>query len=82
MLDALVGGERDPQILPDLARAIVAIGMSLLVIVRHPLADPEARYQAIGPDHCDKRIGPERIKRNHIRQVEALAYRVTREPGA
>ena len=58
-------------------RAIVAVGRSLLVIVWHLLADPDTRYQDLGPDHYDKRIGPERIKRNHIRQLEALGYKVT-----
>lgn len=63
-------------------RAIVAVGRSILVIVWHLLSDPEARYCDLGPDHYDKRIGPERIKRNHIRQLEALGYRVTVEPAA
>lgn len=50
-------------------RAIVAIGRSLLVIVWHLLSDPNTHYQDLGPDYYDKRIGPERIKRNHIRQL-------------
>lgn len=63
-------------------RAVVAIGRSILIIVWHLLADPDAHYQDLGPEHYDKRIGPERIKRNHIRQLEALGYRVTLEPAA
>jgi transposase len=63
-------------------RAIVAVGHSLLVIVWHLLSDPDAHYQDLGPDHYDKHIGPERLKRNHIRQLEALGYRVTLEPAA
>lgn len=63
-------------------RAIVAIGRSLLVIVWHLLSDPNTHYQDLGPDYYDKRIGPERIKRNHIRQLEALGYHVTLEPAA
>jgi len=63
-------------------RAIVALGRSILVIVWHLLSDPEARFIDLGPDFYDNRIGPERKKRNHIRQLEALGYKVTLEPTA
>lgn len=63
-------------------RAIVAIGRSLLIIVWHVLSDDQQHYRDLGPDHYDKRIGPERLKRNHIRQLEALGYTVTLEPAA
>ncbi|MEV6238186.1 hypothetical protein [Lentzea sp. NPDC051838] len=58
-------------------KAIVAIGRSILVIVWHLLSDPDARYHNLGPDFCDKRISPDRKKRNRIRQLEALGYQVT-----
>jgi len=63
-------------------KAIVAIGRSILIIVWHLLNDPDTRYRDLGPEHYDHRIGPERIKRNHIRQLEALGYKVTLEPAA
>ncbi|GAA3609352.1 IS110 family transposase [Nonomuraea rosea] len=63
-------------------RAIVAVGRSILIIVWHLLSNPEARYIDLGADFYDKRIGPERKKRNHIRQLEALGYRVILEPAA
>jgi transposase len=63
-------------------RAIVAVGRSILVIVWHLLSDPEARFTDLGPDFYDNRTGPERKKRNHIRQLEALGYKVTLEPAA
>ena len=63
-------------------QAIVALGRSILVIVWHLLSDPEARFHDLGPDFYDTRIGPERKKRNHIRQLEALGYKVTLEPAA
>jgi transposase len=63
-------------------KAIVAVGRSILVIVWHLLSDPEARYQDLGADFYDNRIGPERKKRNHVRQLEALGYKVTLEPAA
>jgi hypothetical protein len=34
------------------------------------------------PQFYDTRIGPERKKRNHVRQLEALGYKVTLEPAA
>jgi transposase len=63
-------------------KAIVAIGRSILIIVWHLLCDPDTRYHDLGPEHYDNRIGPERIKRSHIRQLEALGYKVTLEPAA
>jgi transposase len=63
-------------------KAIVAVGRSILVIVWHLLADPQARYHDLGAGFYDTRINPERAKRNHIRQLEALGYKVTLEPAA
>jgi len=39
-------------------------------------------YTDVGSDFYDTRINPERRKRNHIRQLEALGYQVTLEPAA
>jgi transposase len=63
-------------------RAIVAVGRSILVIVWHLLADPDAHFHDLGSDFYDTRIGPDRKKRNHVRQLEALGYTVTLEPAA
>jgi len=63
-------------------KAIVAVGRSILVIVWHLLSDPEAHFQDLGAGFYDTRIGSERAKRNHIRQLEALGYKVTLEPAA
>lgn len=63
-------------------KAMVAVGRSILVIVWHLLADEKARFHDLGPDFYDNRLGPERIKRNHIRQLEALGFKVTLEPAA
>ena len=63
-------------------KAIVAVGRSILVIIWHLLADPDARFHDLGPDFYDTRIGPDRKKRNHVRQLEALGYKVTLEPAA
>ena len=63
-------------------KAIVAVGRSILVIIWHLLSDPEARYADLGAGFYDTRINPERRKRAHIRQLEALGYKVTLEPAA
>jgi transposase len=63
-------------------RAIVAVGRSILVIVWHLLSDPDARFHDLGPGFYDTCIDAERSKRNHIRQLEALGYKVTLQPAA
>jgi transposase len=63
-------------------RAIVAVGRSILIIVWQLLADPDARFCDLGPDYYDTRSNAERAKRTHIRQLEALGYKVTLQPAA
>jgi transposase len=63
-------------------RAIVALGRSILVITWHLLSDPTTRFHDLGPGFYADRIDPERRKRNHIRQLEALGYTVTIKPAA
>ena len=63
-------------------KAIVAVGRSILVIVWHLLADPHTRFHDLGPDHFDRHINANQKKRNHVRELEALGYRVTLEPAA
>lgn len=63
-------------------KAIVAVGRSILVIVWHLLSDPDARYHDLGSAFYDNRIGPERKKRVHVRQLEALGFKATLEPAA
>jgi hypothetical protein len=58
------------------------VGRSILVIVWHLLAEPDTRFHDLGPDLYDARTSPDRRKRNHIRQLEALGYKVTVEPAA
>jgi transposase len=63
-------------------KAIVAVGRSILVIVWHLLADPNARFCDLGAGFYDSRVNADRAKRNHVRQLEALGYKVTLEPAA
>jgi transposase len=59
------------------AKAQVAIARSVLVIIWHLLADPEARYADLGSDYYQTRIDKNKKARSHIRQLEALGYTVT-----
>ena len=63
-------------------KAIVAVGRSLLVIIWHLLADPDARFADLGADHYDQHINTAAKRRNHLRALEALGYRITLEPVA
>lgn len=62
-------------------KAIVAVGRSILVIVWHLLADPQANYTDLGPGFYESRINANRSKANHIRQLEALGYTVALQPA-
>jgi transposase len=63
-------------------KANVAIGRSILVIIWHLLSDPDARFHDLGSGFYASRIDPERRRRNHVRQLEALGYTVTLERAA
>jgi len=63
-------------------KAIVAVGRSILIIIWHLLSDPDARFHDLGPGYYDTRTNADRQKRNHIRQLEALGYKVTLQPAA
>ncbi len=63
--------------------ALVAIGRSMLVIIWHLLSDPNLEYVDLGVDHDQLRAtDPKRKQREHVRQLEALGYKVTLEPAA
>lgn len=63
-------------------RAIVAVGRSMLVAIWHLLADPDAHFADLGPDFHAKHTDPDRRKRAHVQQLEALGYTVTLTPAA
>ncbi|WP_242419915.1 transposase, partial [Frankia sp. CpI1-P] len=58
-------------------KAIVAVGRSILTIVWHLLANPDTRYHDLGPDHFDRRLNPDRVRRTHVRALEAQGFTVT-----
>ncbi len=63
-------------------KALVAVARSILVIIWHLLANPDATYQDLGANFYDSRIDKERRKRQLIQQLEALGLQVTLTPAA
>ena len=63
-------------------RARCAVGRSILVIIWHLLADPEARFADLGPDWHQRKTDRDRKTRTHLRGLQALGYTVTLTPAA
>ena len=62
-------------------KAVTAVARSVLVIIFHLLADPEARFRDLGPDFYDNRISRDRKIAGHVRQLQALGLTVTLTPA-
>ena len=63
-------------------RAIVAVGRSILMIIWQLLSDEEKRFIDLGPGYYDSHINRNRSTRNHVRELQALGYKVILEPAA
>jgi transposase len=63
-------------------RAQCAVGRSILVIIWHLLADPEARFTDLGPDWNTRKGDRDRKIQAHLRQLQALGVEVTITPTA
>ena len=63
-------------------RAKCAVARSILVIIWHLLADPEARFTDLGPDWHERKTDRDRKIRGHLRQLQALGLDVTITPAA
>jgi transposase len=70
-------------------KALAAIARSILVIIFHLLADPEARYRDLGPGWYDTHLNRDRKMRSLIHQLQAIdadpgevAALLTRQPPA
>jgi transposase len=61
-------------------KAVVAVAHQILEIAYYVMHD-EVTYQELGADYFDRRHA-ERATRRHVRQLEALGYRVTIEKTA
>jgi len=60
-------------------RAAVAVAHSILIVVYHLLAKPEAVYTELGADYFVKR-DPEKERQRAIRKLEQLGFAVTLTP--
>ena len=63
-------------------RARCAVGRSILVIIWHLLANPEARFVDLGPDWHELHGDRDRKIQAHVRQLRALGLDVTLTPAA
>jgi transposase len=63
-------------------RAIVAVGRSILIITWHLLSNDNNQFHDLGPDYYDSRVNLNRKMRNHVRELQALGYKVTLESAA
>ena len=64
-------------------RALVAVGNSVLTIIWHLLADPDARYHDLGEDYHQSHLNTHRRQRDLIRQLEHLTgQQVTLRPAS
>jgi transposase len=61
---------------------VFAVAHTMIVIVWHLLADPDATYDDLGADFSDRRTNTEARQRQLVRQLEALGHKVTLELAA
>ena len=61
---------------------VAELGDDFIPMGRVPLSDPDTQFHDLGSGFYASRIDPDRRKRNHIRQLEALGYTVTIQPAA
>lgn len=54
----------------------------MLVIIWHLIADPDTSYAVFGSDRFARNVNTETKKRKHIRELQALGYRVKVESAA
>ena len=48
----------------------------------HLLTDPDTRFHDLDAGHYDRHVNTQTKRRDHVRRLEALGYRVTLEPTA
>jgi transposase len=63
-------------------RAIVAVGRSILIITWHLLSNDNTQFHDLGADYYDSRVNLNSKMRNHVRELQALGYKVTLEAAA
>jgi transposase len=63
-------------------RAIVAVGRSTLTVIWMLLGDQDKHLVDLGAGFYDSHINKNRSTRNHVRELQALGYKVILEPAA
>jgi len=64
------------------AKALVGLARSILIIVWHLLADPSVWYRDLGADYYTRCVDTDRKAYNHVRQLQALGFKVLLQPAA
>ncbi|MGH8996394.1 MAG: IS110 family transposase [Acidimicrobiales bacterium] len=77
-------GERYRRLIKRMPKkkALVAIERSILIIIFHLLADPNARFVDLGADFYERRVNKEHRTRHLVHQLMALGHQVTLSPAA
>jgi transposase len=63
-------------------KAAVAVAHSILTVLWHPMADPDAHYSDLGEDYFQRRQDPAKEADRLVRQLERLGFHATLEPAA
>ncbi len=63
-------------------KALVAVARSLLIVIRHLINDPGARYTDLGGDWHQRHLDPERRMLRLVRELRALGHDVALTPLA
>jgi len=63
-------------------KAAVAVAHSILTVLWHLMADPDARYSDLGEDYFERRQDPAKEADRLVRQLERLGFHATLEPAA
>jgi transposase len=77
-------GERYRRLVKRMGKlkALVALARSILTIIWHLIADPTTRFHDLGVDFYTNRIDTARKTRDHVRQLQALGFKVVLQPAA
>lgn len=62
-------------------KAVVAVGHTILTIAYHLLAHPDSLYKDMGSHYCTERDREAKLK-HHVRQLQALGFRVAVESAS
>jgi transposase len=63
-------------------KATIAVAHSILTVLWHLMANPELRYEDLGPDYFRRRQHPDEQAKRYVAKLRQLGYIATLEPAA